>query len=106
MVTAETNPTPKPAIRRPTDKAAMLSDATWTMTPTMKTRQPAMIVVFRPIQSASTPLRSAPKKVPAERIETIKLCCDVLMTYRKAPGSFARWPYTFRNSVIPSTPLI
>lgn len=38
----------------------------------MKTMQPAITVVRRPNQSARSPAIKAPKKVPAERIETIR----------------------------------
>jgi hypothetical protein len=40
-------------------------------TPTEKTPQPVMIVERRPILSASQPEKRAPKKVPADRMETM-----------------------------------
>lgn len=71
MLTALTNPTPTPAIKRPTTMRGTEVEATWRMTPTEKTPHPVMIVVRRPIQSARAPAKRAPKKVPAERMETI-----------------------------------
>lgn len=41
-----------------------------------KTPQPTMIVVRRPNQSERSPAIMAPKKVPAERIETIRELLD------------------------------
>ena len=38
----------------------------------MKTMQPTMMVVRRPMKSAKSPAIRAPKKVPAERIDTIR----------------------------------
>jgi hypothetical protein len=38
----------------------------------MKMKHPAMMVVRRPNQSARSPAISAPKKVPAERIDVIR----------------------------------
>jgi hypothetical protein len=49
----------------------MVLDAIWRATPMAKTPQPAMIVVRRPNQSERSPAIKAPKKVPADRIETI-----------------------------------
>jgi hypothetical protein len=72
MMMAETKPTPIPAIRRPGTRSATVVDATCNATPREKTAQPRMIVVRRPNQSAREPAISAPKKVPAERMETIK----------------------------------
>lgn len=69
---AETKPTPNPAIRRPATRRPRLEEAVWRITPMMKTKQPAMTVVRRPNQSARSPAMRAPKKVPAERIETIR----------------------------------
>ena len=42
------------------------------MTPTMKMKQPMMMVVLRPVKSATSPAMMAPKKVPADRMETIR----------------------------------
>ena len=72
MIMAETNPTPKPATRRPTTSRASPLEMVWRMTPMVKIPQPAMIVVRRPMKSARSPAIIAPKKVPAERIEVIK----------------------------------
>jgi len=49
----------------------MLVEAVWRMTPTMKIRQARMMDGRRPIASAREPAASAPKKVPAERMEVM-----------------------------------
>ncbi len=69
---ADTKPTPSPAINRPGTSRAMLVDATWSATPTLKTMQPRMMVVRRPSRSAMSPATSAPKKVPADRMEVMR----------------------------------
>jgi hypothetical protein len=68
MMTAETKPIPKSAVRRP---GIRVEEATCRMTPGEKMVHPAMIVARRPIQSAAEPAIRAPKNVPAERIETM-----------------------------------
>ena len=42
----------------------------------MKTMQPSMMVVRRPVKSAISPAMRAPKKVPAERMETMRDFCQ------------------------------
>jgi hypothetical protein len=76
MIIAETKPTPKPVMIRPTAKTATVLEAIWITTPIANTTQPVIIVVRRPIQSERSPARRAPKKVPADRIETIKELFD------------------------------
>jgi hypothetical protein len=77
MMTADTKPMPRPAITRPGTSSATVVEAT-RMTPMEKTPQPAMIVERRPIQSAREPANRAPKKVPADKMETIRDCSHVL----------------------------
>jgi hypothetical protein len=72
MMIADTKPTPIPAMRRPGTSKPTVVEATCRVTPTEKTRQPAMIVERRPHQSARDPAKSAPKKVPAERMDVIR----------------------------------
>jgi hypothetical protein len=78
MMTAETNPIPKPAIGRPGIRTPTLEAATCKTTPSEKMAHPVMIVARRPIQSAMDPAVRAPKKVPAERIETMRDFSHVL----------------------------
>jgi hypothetical protein len=60
----------------------MSVEATWRITPTLKTPQPAIIVVRRPIKSAISPAIIAPKKVPAERIDVIRdLFCELILNW-------------------------
>lgn len=49
-----------------------------------KIRQPAKRVVLLPNQSERSPAIKAPKKVPAERIETIRDWLEEEMTYSAA----------------------
>jgi hypothetical protein len=72
MMIAETKPTPKPAMRRPATSRPRPEDAVCKMQPMPYTIHPRITVVLLPNQSARSPARMAPKKVPAERIETIK----------------------------------
>ena len=61
--------TPKPAMTRPTMKVAHLVSS-WRPTPRQKTRQDMIRPHLRPTISPIGNAKRAPKKVPAERIET------------------------------------
>ena len=61
--------TPNPAITRPTMKVAHLVSS-WRPTPRQKTRQDMIKPHLRPTISPIGNAKRAPKKVPAERIET------------------------------------
>lgn len=54
-------------------------EATFSITSTVKTPHPRIIVVCHPIVSARLPLISAPKNVPADNIDTISDCFDAGM---------------------------
>ena len=69
---ADTNPTPKPAMRRPATMSPRVLDAVCSTTPRMKIPHPAMMVVRRPTKSARSPAMRAPKNVPAERMEVMR----------------------------------
>ena len=69
---AEMKPTPAPAIRRPTTMTGRVVEAVSRIQPTEKTAQPVMMVIRRPMKSATSPAMMAPKKVPAERMEVVK----------------------------------
>lgn len=77
MMMAETNPTPRPAMRRPGTSRETDVEATCRMTPSEKMMHPAMMVDRRPIQSATEPAINAPKKVPADRMDTMSDFCQV-----------------------------
>jgi len=135
MMIAETNPTPKPAIRRPmTITARPLAANICMTTPARYCRQvdhvesaicakemerkgremsseegkrkvkltipqPAMIVGRRPIISARSPAMRAPKKVPADKIETMREVWEELIA--------SAFPAIERmNSLDESTPLM
>lgn len=70
---AETSPTPKPAKNRPATKRDCPVEAVCRTTPRLKTTPAANIKPRRrPIQSAIGAARSAPKKVPADKMDTIR----------------------------------
>ena len=76
IMIAETKPTPIPAMTRPTTRRGTVVEATCRMTPMMKMIQPTMIVTRRPMKSATSPAIRAPKNVPADRIDTMRDCCE------------------------------
>ena len=81
MITmADTNPTPKPATMRPPTSTLTVVEATCRATPQEKMAQAIMMDRRRPIQSARFPPKRAPKKVPADRIDVIKLFSQVSVT--------------------------
>lgn len=71
VLKAETSPTPKPAKKRPAKKSGIAVAAVWRITPKVKTRAAAISANRRPRKSAQGAAESEPKKVPADRIETI-----------------------------------
>ena len=77
----EMRPTPRPAITRPTMKRGSAVDAVCIATPTEKTRAAKMMPNLRPRKSAAGAPRSAPKKVPTERMETTRDCWEVVIMH-------------------------
>lgn len=75
LLMAEINPTPSPAIRRPTTIAASVVEAVSRIQPTVNVRQPEIMDHRRPMRSATSPAIRAPKKVPQERILVRRDCC-------------------------------
>jgi hypothetical protein len=72
LLIAETRPTPSPAKKRPAMNRGCDVDAVCRMTPKLKTKPIAVKrPILRPRISAHGAARSAPKKVPAERIDTM-----------------------------------
>lgn len=69
-------PTPRPAKKRPARKSGSATAAVWKMTPRVKTRVDMMSARRRPILSAKKGEARAPKKVPADRMETMADCWD------------------------------
>jgi hypothetical protein len=68
---AETRPTPRPAKNRPARNNGMAVAAVCRMTPNIKTQLEAIRLQRRPMRSAMGAAPRAPKKVPAERMDTI-----------------------------------
>lgn len=68
---AEMRPTPKPAKNRPATNNGMAVAAVWRMTPNVKTPVDAIKPHRRPTISPIGAALRAPKKVPAERMDTI-----------------------------------
>lgn len=60
MTTADSKPTPSPAMKRPAAMRGMVVEMTSMMTPAMKIKQPSMMVVRRPKKSAKSPAIRAP----------------------------------------------
>ena len=58
---AETKPTPSPATRRPSERAATVVMEIWRATPVAKMAQPTRMVLRRPMRSARTPEMRAPQ---------------------------------------------
>lgn len=79
---AEMKPTPAPAMRRPTTITASVVEAVSRIHPTVKVKQPEIIVHLRPILSAMSPAMMAPKNVPQERIPVKRDCCHPGRTNR------------------------
>lgn len=68
---AERRPTPRPAKKRPATKRGIEVEMVWRTTPKQKTKLSMIIPHRRPTVSAIGAAPRAPKKVPAERRETI-----------------------------------
>ena len=72
ILKAEIRPTPYPAKKRPAMKSSCVVEAVWRMTPRLKTTPAEAIKPQRlPSKSPKGAAVRAPKKVPAERMETI-----------------------------------
>lgn len=67
---AEIKPTPTPAKKRPARNSGRDVAAVWKTTPTLKIQHDTMRPQRRPMLSPSNGDARAPKKVPADRIET------------------------------------
>jgi hypothetical protein len=89
---AETNPTPKPAIRRPATNKPKELLAVCKIHPIPYTIHPRITVVLRPNQSARSPAMMAPKNVPALRIETMRDLCGVGITNAATVAAEASGP--------------
>jgi hypothetical protein len=64
-------PTPNPAKKRPAKKMGMAVAAVWRITPRLNTQVEAIKLHLRPMLSAMRGEARAPKKVPADRMETM-----------------------------------
>jgi hypothetical protein len=71
LLKAETKPTPKPAKNLPATNIGICVAAVCRMTPNENMIEETIRDQRRPIRSAIIAAPRAPKKVPAERIETI-----------------------------------
>ena len=72
MTMADMNPTPSPQMTRPAHIRPRPVEAVSRMQPTVKMKQPVMMVVRRPMKSAMSPAMRAPRKVPRDRMEVVK----------------------------------
>jgi len=74
ILNAETRPTPNPAKNLPAVNIGISVAAVCKMTPNAKTQDETIRAQRLPSRSAKGAAAKAPKKVPAERIETIWDC--------------------------------
>lgn len=72
---AEIRPTPKPAKKRPARKMGISTAMVCKTTPRLNTQVEAARPMRRPMVSARKGDARAPKKVPAERMETMADSC-------------------------------
>jgi hypothetical protein len=78
LLVAEIKPTPKPAKKRPARKRGILVAAVCRMTPKINTIVETMRPKRRPIASATGAAVRAPKKVPADKMETMVADCEAV----------------------------
>lgn len=83
LLNADINPTPNPAKNRPATNKGISLEAVCRITPKEKMTRVTSNPILLPRKSPSGAADSAPKKVPADRIETISEDCEALM-----PGAF------------------
>ena len=84
---ALSSPTPRPAKKRPAMNTGIAVDAVCTMTPNVKIPVLKIMAQRRPSISANGAEKRAPKKVPADRIETISDCWAVVTLGGPSVGS-------------------
>lgn len=80
LLRAEIKPTPKPAKKRPARNMGMAVEIVCRTTPRLKTQVEIMRAGRRPKKSASRGEARAPKKVPADRMETMDDSWEVVMS--------------------------
>ena len=90
ILRAEIKPTPNPAKNLPARNKGREVAAVWKITPRMKTQDEAISAQRRPIVSAMKGEAKAPKKVPADKMETMADDSD---------GVTSRWPLESRYPV-------
>lgn len=83
LLRAEIRPTPRPAKKRPARNRGTPVAAVCSTTPKIKTKEDTISANRRPIVSPSAGLERDPKKVPAERMDTMAEDSD---------GVTSRWP--------------
>ena len=83
----ETIPTPQPAKTRPTAKRGRAEAAVCMATPAEKMRTARTTDHLLPRKSAAGAAKRAPKKVPADKIETTRDCWDEVMAHTPVTGS-------------------
>lgn len=80
LLRAEINPTPKPAKNRPARNKGIAVEIVCRTTPRLNTQVEIIKAGRRPKKSASKGEARAPKKVPADRIDTMADSCEVVMS--------------------------
>lgn len=80
LLKAEMRPTPKPAKKRPAMNKGCRVDIVCRITPKLKTRPTdTMRPILRPSKSPNGAAVRAPKKVPADKIETMSESWEAVM---------------------------
>ena len=72
VLSADIKPTPKPAKKRPATNRGIAVEAVCRMTPKQNTVIVIIKAIRRPMKSPNGAANKAPKKVPADRMDTIK----------------------------------
>ena len=101
-IAIETIPTPQPAKIRPTTKRGIAVAATCMATPTEKMATARTTQYRLPRKSAAGAAKRAPKKVPADRIETTRDCWDEVMAQPLAAALY--FPKVHNQSFMVWTP--
>ena len=101
-INMETIPTPKPAKTRPTTKRGIAEAAACIATPAEKMMTARTTDHLLPRISAEGAARRAPKKVPADKMETMRDCWDEVMA--QTPAVLVGLPKTHNQFFMVWTP--
>jgi hypothetical protein len=86
LLNAEIRPTPNPAKKRPATKRGIEDEAVCNITPKQNTTRLTISASLLPRKSARGAAARAPKKVPADKIDTIREYCAAVISGRPVAG--------------------